>query len=152
MTLAAAVALVGFILWFVLRSHSHMWRQVAARYRGKPPSTAIARKIEVTVIAARDMRTPNPFRNPAYRNYPGLILAVHEKGLALSLVPPFNIMCPPLFLPFDDMELVETDWALWRDPFALRMRDLADVDVIIGRETVRWVREHVDQAPFGLSA
>ena len=144
----AAFAIVVFILWFALRSNAHMWRLVAAHYRGKPPSAAIARKLEVTVIAARDMRMLNPFRNPRYRNYPGLMLAIHDEGLALSLVPPFNILCPPLFLPFDEMELKPTDWALWHAPFAIRMRRLPETDIIVGRETVGWLRQHIDRAPF----
>lgn len=146
----AAFAIVVFILWFALRAHSHMWRLVAARYRGKSPSSAIARKLEVTVIAARDLRMPDPFQNPAYRNYPGLLLNIHEQGLALSLVPPFNLLCPPLFLPFDEMDLKQTHWALWREPYAIRMRRLPETDIIIGRDTARWIREHIQGAPFGL--
>lgn len=149
-TLAFAVALVAFILWSALRAHAHMWRQVAARYRGKPSSTSIALKLEVAVFAARGLRGPDAFRNSEYRHYAGLFISVHDQGLALSLVPPFNIMCPALFLPFDHMELKQTDWALWRDPFAIRMRQLPHIDIIIGRETVRWLREYVDKTPFGL--
>ncbi len=146
----AAFALVVFILWYALRLNSHMWRQVAARYHGKPASTAIASKLETIVIAARDMRMPNPLRNPMYRQYPGVILAVYDEGLALKLVPPFNIHCPPLFLPFGEMEVEQTYWALWPEPFAIRMRQLPDVDIIVGRDTVRWLRGHIDRAPFGL--
>jgi hypothetical protein len=147
--LAALAIFVGLMWWFA-KAHSHMWRLVAARYRGNPPSAAIARKLEVTVIAARSLRIPDPLHNPAHRHYPGLILAVHDEGLALSLVPPFNIMCSRLFLPFDEMDLKQTDWALWPDPFAIRMRRLPDIDIIIGRDTVRWLRQIVERAPFGL--
>ena len=143
----AAFAIVAFILWFALRAHSHMWRLVAARYRGKPASTAIARRLEVTVIAARDLRMPGSFRK--YRQYPGLLLHIHDRGIGLSLVPPFNLLCPPIFLPFDEMHLERTDWALWREPYALRMQRLPETDVIIGRDAVSWIRDHIQRAPFG---
>jgi hypothetical protein len=148
-TIGLALVLVVFILWFAVRLHAHMWRRVAARYRGTPASAAVARKLETMVIAARDMRTPDRLGSGAYRQYPALMLAAHAEGLALSLVPPFNIMCPPLFLRFDEMELKQTEWALWPDPFVLRMRALPDVDIIVGRDTVRWLREYVDRSPFG---
>ena len=148
----AALAIAAFVLWYALQLHAHMWRQVAARYRGKPSSTATARKLEVAVIAQRDIRLPNPQLNPRFRNYPGLLMAIHDEGLEFSLIAPFSLMCPPLFFPFDEMELKQTYWALWPEPFAIRMRRLPDVDIIVGRDTVRWIREHIDRAPFGLGA
>lgn len=146
----AAWALAAFILWFALQLHAHMWRRVAERYRGTAPSTGIARKLEVMVIAERGLGMPSPFQSKSFRKYPGLVLAIHDEGLELSLIPPINILCPPLFLPFDEMELEQTDWALWPEPFAIRMRQLPDVDIIIGRETVRWLREYADPSVFGL--
>ena len=149
-TWAVAVAIILFIIRFALRSHSHMWRLVSASYGGKLASEAIARKLETIVIATRGLRTPNPFGKIGYRNHTGLILEVHDNGLALALVPPFNIMCPRLFLPFDEMELKQTDWALWPEPFAVRMRRLPEIDIILGRDAVRWIRGHTTRPPFGL--
>ena len=149
-TWAVAVAIFLYIIWFALRSHSHMWRLVAASYGGKPASAAIARKLETIVIATRGLRTPNPFGKLRYRNYAGLILTVHDDGLSLSLIPLFNIWYPRLFLPFDEMELKQTDWALWPEPFAARMQRLHEIDIILGRDSVRWIREHTNQPPFGL--
>ena len=143
----AALAIFVGLMWWVVKAHSHMWRLVAARYRGTPASARIARKLETAMIATRGLRAPNPF-GKHYRRYT-VLLDIHDEGLALIVVPPFNIMCPPLFLPFDEMELKPTDWALWPDPFAIRMRRLPETDIIIGRDTVRWIREHADRAPFG---
>ena len=148
----AALAILLFIMWFALRLHSHMWRQVSSRYRGKPASTKIARKLETTVIAARGLRSLVRFRIRDHRKYAGLLIDIHVQGLALSLLPPFNIMCPPVFLPFDEMDLNVTDWALWSEPYAIRMRRLPEIDIILGPETVRWIRDHVDRAPFAFGA
>ena len=145
-TPTVAAAIVIFILWFAARSHARMWQLALPRYSRKATSTAIGRKLEAIVIAARGMDMPIPVRN--WRNYP-VMLAVHEDGISLSLMPPLNPLCSPLFLPFDEMALERTDWALWPEPFALRMRRLSDTDIIIGRDTVRWIREHIDREPFG---
>ena len=105
---------------------------------------------ESIVITKRGEKGPLIFGNAAYRLYAGVAVTVHQDGLSLSLVPPFNIRCPPLFLPFDQMRLEPTSWGLWPEPFAIRMRRATDVDLILDRSVVSWIREHVDREPFGL--
>ena len=144
----AALALVVGLMWFFANAHLSMWRLASARYAAKPRSARIASKLETAVIAARGSLRPNPLGAP-YRRYP-IMLEIHDDGLALAVVPPFHLMCPPLFLPFDEMEVQRTDWALWSEPFAIRMRRLPDLDIIIGRDTVRWLRDYIDRSPFGL--
>ena len=90
--------------------------------------------------------------NIEFRQYAGARIAVHGGSLSVSLLPPFNILCPPIELPFDEMELRRTDWALWPEPFAVRMRRLPGLDLVLARETVQWIRERTDKAPFGLGA
>lgn len=138
------------LMWHFARAHSHMWRLAAARYAGSPRSPKIASKIETAVITTRGATGGLYTGNLRYRVYPGLLVAILEDGLALSLLPPFNIMCPALFLPFDEMQLKETDWALWPNPFAIRMTRTPDLDIVVDRRVVGWIREHVDRAPFGL--
>lgn len=144
-----ALAIFAGLMWFVVKAHSRMWRLAAARYSGRSGSPVQARKLESIVITRRGASGGLYTGNAAYRVYPAMI-AIHDFGLALSQVPPFNVMCPALFLPFDEMEVKSTDWALWRDPFAIRMRQSPDIDIILDREAVRWIREHIDRAPFGL--
>ena len=89
-------------------------------------------------------------RPSTYRQYAGLRLALHPHGISACLIPipPLNLGCRPLFLPFDEMTVAPTDWMLWPDPIALQMRRAADLDIILGRDTLRWIREHVDRPPF----
>ena len=143
-----ALAIFAGLMWFVAKAHSRMWRAASARYAAKPRSARIASKLETAVIAARGSLRPNPLGAP-FRSYP-IMLRIHDDGLALAVVPPFNLLCPALFLPFDEMDVQRTDWALWSEPFAIRMRKLPETDIIIARDTVRWIREHVDRPPFGL--
>ena len=147
-----ALAIVAGLMWFFAKAHSRMWRLAVARYAGSPRSPKIASKIETAIITTRGAIGGLYTGNLRYRVYPGLLVAIHENGVALSLIPPLNIMCPALFLPFEEMELKPTDWALWRDPLAVRMRQSPDIDIIVDREAVRWIREHTDRAPFGLGA
>lgn len=111
---------------------------------------AIARKLETIVVAHRGKLRPFD-GNADYRQYSGAIIEVTDGGLRLSLtpIPPLNIMSPALFLPFEEMELAQTVWALWPDPFALRMTKLPDIDIVVARDTVQWIRSQTDRPPFG---
>ena len=137
---------LGLMLW-VARTHSTMWRRLAERYAGPRRQGAIATKLELWVIAERGLGDPL-----AFRQYSGLRLALHADGISAWLIPipPLNLGCPPLFLPFAEMEVADTDWMLWTDPVALRMRRAPALDIVIGRDTLRWIREHIDAPPFGL--
>ena len=145
--LVGAALFVGLMLWLA-RSHSAMWRRLAAIHAAPRRRGAIATKLEVWVIAERRSGSPR-----AYRQYAGLKLALHPDGISAWLIPipPLNLGCRPLFLPFAGMEVANTDWMLWTDPVALRMRRAPALDVIIGRNTLRWIREHVDAPTFGLA-
>ena len=105
--------------------------------------------MDTVVITARGSTGPLYTGNTAYRAYAGAKIAIHNDGLALSLIPPFNVLCPPIYLPFDRMVLERTHWALWPEPFAIRMHGLPDVDIIVGRDTVQWLRQGTDRPPFG---
>ena len=137
------------LIWWLARAHSRMWRLVSASYAGQAASAPIATKpIDTIVIAARGSSGPLYAGNTAYRAYAGVKITVYEDGLALSLIAPFNVMCPPIYLPFDEMDLKQTSWALWPEPFAIRMRGLPDIDIILGRDTVQWLRGRSDRPPF----
>jgi hypothetical protein len=137
------------LMWHLARAHSFQWRIVSKAYSGRATTSLLARKVpETIVITERGARGPLAPGGAGWRNYPGVRIAVHEDGLALSLVPPFNIMCPPLFLPFVDMEVGSTWWGLWPDPLAIRMKRAPKVDMIVAQDTVRWLRDHYEHGPF----
>ena len=147
-TLIGAAVFVA-LMWWIARAHSRMWRFVSARYAGRTASALIAtRRMDTIIIAARGSTGPLYTGNIAYRSYPGVNITVGEDGLALSLIAPFNVMCPPIHLPFDEMDLVRTDWALWPEPFAIRMKRLPEIDIILARDTVLWLRDRTGRPPF----
>jgi len=130
-----------------------MWRLAAAKYAARArPARIATRPIDTIVITSRGSNGPFFTGNSAYRVYAGVKIGIDQDGLALSLIPPFNIMCPPIYLPFDEMSLEHTFWALWPEPFALRMQGLPDIDIILARDTVQWLRSGTDRSPFGWEA
>ena len=146
--LGAAVFLA--IVWWIAKTHSRMWRLVSARYRLRHQAPVIARTMQTVVVTKRGAISPFR-RNTGYCQYAGTIVAVTERGLRLSLIPmpPLNILAPALFLPFEEMALGRTSWMLWPEAFALRMTDLPEIDIILDRETVHWIRSRTSKAPFG---
>ena len=147
---ASVLGLAVFIamMWAVARAHAVMWRRVSARYsRGRrfPASPA---KLETIVIAQHGALQPF---NPQARQYAGTLLSVSDNGLCLKLIPipPLNVLAPPLYLPFDEMTVARTTWALWPEPFAVRMSGLPEIDIILARESVAWIRGRTARRPFG---
>lgn len=69
-------------------------------------------------------------------------------GCRSAPVPLLGVLCAPLFIRLGDMALKRTSWMLWRDPYALGMRGLDETAIILGDDTVPWLRGHVD-APTG---
>ena len=144
-TLMGMLVLAG-ALWWIVDAHSSMWRQAAAHYQGASSKATIARKIpETIIITGRGAIGGLHSGNRNYRVYAASNIAIHADGLSIRQIPPFNIRCRPLFLPFDKMELKQTSWALWPEPFALRMRRTPELDIIVDRRLVRWIREHIER-------
>jgi hypothetical protein len=126
-----------------------MWRLVSARHPGSKRGPIIGRKLETIVVARRGTLGPIFRGNANYRQYAGVIIAVSPTGLTFSLVPPLNVMCSPFSVPFEQIELDRTDWALWPEPFALRLKNQPEIDIVLARDAVQWIRSLTDQKPFG---
>ena len=147
------VLVFAAVMWWLAKAHSRLWRAVSADYPKRSNSSTIARKtLDTIVITRRGTSGPVLTGNVDYRQYAGALIRVHDSSLSASLLPPFNISCAPIELPFDEMELRPTVWALWPEPFAVRMRRLPGLDLVLARDTVRWIRARTDKAPFGLGA
>ena len=151
-SIALGAAVFIGLMWYFARAHSFQWRAVSQAYARRSRKPPLARKpMDTIVIAERGATGPLASGGLGWRQYPGVRIEVHEDALALSLIPPFDVMCPPLLLPYDEMETVPTGWALWPDPVAIRMKRAPKVDIVIARDCVRWLREHSDAGPFGSS-
>ena len=146
--LFGVLVFAGIIAWLA-KAHSHLWRKVSDSHPRRLSSPAIARKAPDTILITRRGESgPLATGNAEYRQYAGAKIAVHAGNLTISLLPPFNLLCPPIELPFDEMEMERTNWALWPEPYAIRMRHLDDIDMIVGHDTGRWLRDYLDSPPF----
>ena len=148
------ISVLVILIWMFARSHAYMWGRVSARYgRRNIRSSFDAKRLETIVVAQRGALRPFD-RKIQFRQYAGTIISVADGGLQLSLTPisPLSIVTRSLFLPFGEMALEQTSWALWPEPYALRMINLPDVDIILGRDAVQWIRSETDAPPFGWKA
>jgi hypothetical protein len=132
------------LMYFALRAISHFWRAAAEVYAGRAASPRIARKFpESIVITGRSNGRGTDRIGRGWHVFAPALIDVHEDALVLAMMPPFNIMCGRIVLPFSEMEMKETWWALWPQPVAIRMKRTPDIDIIVSRETARWIRDHV---------
>lgn len=143
--LAIGVSVFVTLMYFALSAISHYWRAAAGAYAGHPSSQRIARKFPETIVmtSRTDNRGADRFRRGWHTFAPARI-DIHEDGLMLAMVPPFNIMCAPLFLPFSEMDMKDTWWALLPQPVAIRMKRAPQIDIIVRRETARWIRDQIN--------
>lgn len=145
--LLGAIVFWGVML-AIARTHARQWRRVAAHFGRRARGAKVsATRLETIVIMSRDADDGTILGPLQFRQYPAL-LTVHEDGLSIRAVPLLGVMCAPLLIRYDDMALKPTSWMLWRDPYALRMRGLDGTEIVLGDDTVRWLRDHVD-APTG---
>lgn len=139
-----AIGLAVFlgIMWWALSLHVHQWRRVAGRYAGIPNSSPVATKLETIVIAEPGVSWPYSANNKRQRVYAGIRLSIHPDGISARPIALFNFRSPALFLPFVDMEFRPTRWALWPEPWAILMRELPDLEIIVDGKTLAWIRQH----------
>ena len=139
-SLLGATVFLG-LMWWIAKAHSQLWLRASQAYSGHMPTPPNPCKgLDRIVISGRATR-PRLSAKAGYRAYP-VGIAIHDSGIAVSAISPFNVMCPPIRLPFDEMEVSPTWWGQWREPVAVRMKQAPDVDIILARDTVRWLREH----------
>jgi hypothetical protein len=145
----------GLVIWGTL-NHSYLWRRVAAAYpkpdalpeaRGKILESIIITKRPEPALESNDIvKRPGPTLGQKvalpYRLYAGVKLSVVDGGLLLSSLLPFNIVHSPIYLPFAEMTISPTWWAMWPEPAAIRMTLLPDTDIILGQKAAQWLYEH----------
>ena len=138
------------LIWWVAHAHAQKWRLISAQNPHAKATPTVATKLETIVIARRGAPGPSFTGTANYRQYAGTIIGVTSKGLTFSAVWPFSLVCPSFSVQFEQLELQSTSWAMWNEPFALRVRGQPEYDIILSREAVEWVRSHTNHSPFGL--
>ncbi len=127
------VVLVG-LLRFLLHAHGRMWRRVSDVYgasAGDPPR--VRRFPEQAVISGGGL---------AFRRYVPLTAGIHARGVSLTLAPPFSIGCPPIFLPFEEMNIRPSGWYVWGEAWGIRAAKASDIEIVVGDKFLDWMRTH----------
>lgn len=148
---AVGFGMVALLLFFAQRTISQHWRKVAEHYAGQPVSRRLARRFPETVIvtgrvAHRDRR----WRLTGWHAYAAVRMDLHDDYLALSMILPFSVLCPPLLLPVAEMELDETWWLTLSEPVAIRMRRTPDIDMIVRGSAAQWLRDALSKRAEGI--
>lgn len=131
--LIGLVVLVG-LLRFLLHTHGRMWRCVSDVYGASPGDPPRVRRFpEQAVISGGGL---------AFRRYVPLTVGIHARGLSLKLAPPFSIGCPPIFLPFEDMNIRTSGWYVWGEAWGIRAAKTAHIEIVISSEFLDWMRTH----------
>lgn len=132
----------GLLTWAAYHS-TWLWRRIASAYPRPAALAAVRGRMETIIIAERPGATLGEKVAAPFRLHAGVMLSVVDGGLLLSRIFPFNFLCSPVYLPFAEMTIRPTFWALWPEPVAVSMKLLPDTDIILSQEAAQWLREHM---------
>jgi hypothetical protein len=141
--LIGASVFVG-LMYFATKSYALRWRLMAGRYGSSTGSSVLARKTPETIVITKSGANGSVIAgNFSYTLYSWSSLQVHENGLGFSTIFPVSLICPPFFLPFNQMKLEAAKWDLWSKPIAITMNGLPEHVVIFHGNTIEWISNHV---------
>jgi hypothetical protein len=147
-------SLIGFgvlfaLLYFSVNLHAKMWRALAAHYGQSKQTLVLARKIPETIVISKSgYKGLGVGWRQGYGLYSWTIISVLEDGLLISAIPPVNFVCKDIYLPFDGMTIERHPWRLWQEPYAISMDKASDLMIIIGQDTLQWLRQNTGRAPI----
>jgi hypothetical protein len=147
-------SLIGFgvlfsLLYLSVNLQAKMWRALRAHYCQAKHMPVIARKIPETIVMFKsDDKILRFGWRQNYAVYYWSIISIVEDGLLISAIPPVNLVCKDIYLPFEEMNITPHSWMLWEEPYAISMNQASDLMLIIGQETLRWLRQNTRRAPF----
>jgi hypothetical protein len=149
-------SLIGFgglfgLLFWVNSVQAKMWRALAALYGQSTQTPVLARKFPETIVIYNSaVRGWQLGGRPKYTTYFGTTISTLEDGLLISAVPLINFIYPSkkIYLPFSEMRTARHSWMLWKEPYAISMDKASHLKVIIGQDTLQWLRQNTRRAPF----
>ncbi len=131
----SSVVAFGFVvalLGFMYRRDACHWRYLAAAY-GRPWSRPVRERWGNLVLYGKF---------PVSKSYNGIArIGVHPDGLALKvMMPPHNIFCRPLFIPFRDIRGWSQSWYLNAESTELELDQAPEVKIVMPRDQLEWIR------------
>ena len=147
-------SLIGFgvlfgLLYLSVNLHAKMWRALAAHCGQSKQTLVLARKIPETIVISKSgYKGLGVGWRQGYGLYSWTIISVLEDGLLISAIPPVNFVCKDIYLPFDGMTIERHPWMAWQEPYAISMDKATDLMIIIGQDTLQWLRQITGRGLF----
>lgn len=134
-TSAASVVAFGFVialLGYMYKRDACHWRYLATTY-GQPWKKPIRERWGNLVLYGKF---------PVSKSYNGIAkIGVHHDGIALKvMMPPQNIFCRPLFIPFKDIRGWNQSWYLNAESTELELNQAREVKIVMPRDQLNWIR------------
>ena len=145
--------LIGFgllfgLLWLSVNLQAKNWRALGVHYGQCNHMPSLARKIPETIVIFKGEGNSLRFGwRQNYTYYYWSIISVLEDGLLISAIFPVSIFCKAIYLPFEEMHIAPCSWMMWEEPYAISMDKASDLTVIIGKDTLYWLRQNTGRAP-----
>ena len=143
---ALSLAFFGGVAITIMQAGLSRWREFETLYLQTNPRQPLARKMAGTMRISKPGYRWGPLSgdHKANRRHPPVFVAVHEDGLALSIVPPFQFGCRDLFLPFAKMTVVPAKWDLLSDAYAIRMDGVEGLEILMFSNIMEWAAQRSD--------
>lgn len=132
MTTIAGFAFVVGLVGFIYSRDANHWRYLAKSYE-RNWQTPISERWGNVVLYGKF---------PVSKAYNGILkLGIHSNGLSLKvMMPPQNIFCRPLFVPFKDIRGWDQTWYLNAKTVELELEHAPEVKMAMPRDQMEWIR------------
>jgi hypothetical protein len=138
----------AFLFFGALWRFAGRWRYLAERYAADPGRPRERRGLQSAVLLGLG----------GYNVLKGILkVGVHDTGISLRILPPFNLFHKPLFVPFQEIEGWKTTWYLDSRSTELAFRRAPDVKMVVPADLAEWIAGssrqkmtlHEDRPPQG---
>ncbi len=120
-----AVLFFGALWRFACR-----WRYLADYYAADPGPPRTKRGLQSAVLLGLG----------GYNILKGILkVGVHDTGISLRILPPFNLFHKPLFIPYQEIEGWKTTWYLDARSTELAFRRAPEVKMVVPADLAQWI-------------
>lgn len=136
-SLFVGLGMLAACFWFVLHLQQKRWGWFSGRFGVRQLPDAIASKTGAPIVFAS---TPHrEIFDSDYTSYISIALAVHRKGLSISVRGPNYYMNPPFLLPFEGLRVQPSRWPdLLYETVAVSHRALPHAFLIMAKDDLDW--------------
>ncbi|MEZ6068354.1 MAG: hypothetical protein R3B90_22160 [Planctomycetaceae bacterium] len=125
------LSFAGGLMLLMQWRHASRWNLLARVYAGDTAWQGERRSFQTALLRTHSL---------IYSSYKGIVqVEANETGIVLSLIWPFSLFHPKLFLPVEEIQLEPTSWYLNSRSYALTMSEVPEVEMVLDEEIVKWM-------------